>query len=177
MKTKSKVNLTIGAFGVLIILMVVFILAPFLRKISVNSKELASQRENLAVLETKAANLEKFKNLYSGLREILEKIDDLFVSAEVPVGFIGFLEDTSSESNLTIKIVPSSQETKGDAWPSLSFQITNTGSFDSFLKFLEKLENSPYLIEIKNVNIGDLPEKEALPGWIKATFSLKVFAK
>ena len=161
----------------MIILMVVFILIPFLREISINSKKLISQKENLAVLEAKAANLERFKNLYSGLKKILEEIDGLFVNVEVPVEFIGFLEDTSSESNLTIKIVPSTQETKGDYWQSISFQITNTGSFDNFLEFLEKLENSPYLIEVKNVNVSNLPEKEALPGWIKATFSLKVFAK
>ena len=161
----------------MIVLIVVFVLVPFFQKISINSKELTSQKENLAVLEAKAANLERFKNLYSGLREILEKIDDLFVNAEVPVEFIGFLEDTSSKSNLTIKIVPSTQKAEGDHWPSLSFQMTNKGSFDAFLKFLEKLENSPYLMEIKNVNVSNLPEKEALPGWIEATFSLKVFAK
>ena len=175
METKNKVNLAIGIFGALIVLMVVFILVPFFQKISINSKELTSQKENLAVLEAKAANLERFKNLYSGLREILEKIDDLFVNAEVPVEFIGFLEDISSESNLAIKIVPSGEE-RGGYWPSLSFQMTGTGSFDDLLKFLEKLENSPYLIEVKNVSVGALPEKEALPGWVKATFSLKVFA-
>lgn len=161
----------------MVILVVVFVLIPFFQEISINSKELTSQKENLAVLEAKTANLERFKNLYSGLEKILEEIDNLFVNAEVPVEFIGFLEDTSSKSNLTIKIVPSTQETKGDYWQSVSFQITNTGSFGNFLEFLEKLENSPYLIEIKNVNVSNLPEKEALPGWIKATFSLKVFAK
>jgi len=176
METKNKVNLTIGVFGALVALTVAFVLIPFFQKISINSKELTSQKENLALLEAKAANLERFKNLYSGLKEILEKIDDLFVNAEVPVEFIGFLEDTSSESNLTIKMVPSGEE-EGGYWPSLSFQITCMGSFDDLLKFLEKLENSPYLIEIKNVSIGDLPEKEALQGEVKATFSLKVFAK
>jgi len=93
------------------------------------------------------------------LIDTLEKIDDLFADPEVPIEFINFLEKNAGKSQLSIEISPMAKK-ETEPWPSLSFQISTVGSFSNFLKFLEKLETGPYLIEISNLNVKKITEKE-----------------
>jgi len=179
MAIKKKIYLTLIIFSLLIILMVVFIIFPLLGQIKNNAKELIVQKEKFVALEAKITNLEKFKVLYVELQHFLKQIDNLFVDARVPVEFISFLEETSEKSQLKIEILPGSdKEMEKDFWPYLTFQITSTGSFPNFLKFLEKLENSLYLLEVQNVSIGKLTgDKDVVSDDVRANFSVKVFVK
>ncbi len=174
MTITQKNNLSIIVFTALIILIAVFIIYPLFGEIKNSSKELVSQRENSAILEAKIKNLEEFKVIYKNLEESFKKIDSLFINSEAPVEFIGFLESTSEEYRLKIEILSSSvSKTEKDFWPNITFQINTAGSFSNFLKFMEKIENSPYLIEIQNLNIG----RSTGSNDIKASFSIKVFTK
>jgi len=195
MAITKRIHLTLIIFSFLIILIIVFIVFPLFRGIKNNSKELIVQKEEFIALEAKITNLEKFKVLYAELQHFLKEIDNLFVDSRVPVEFISFLEKTSERCQLQIEILPTSdKKTEKDSWPYLTFQITPTGSFPDFLKFLEKLENSSYLVEIQNININKLTgseesklssspfavareDKEQSASNIKAAFSVKVFVK
>lgn len=179
MTLANKTNLTIVIFLVLVILMTAFVVLPLFRQIDNNSKSLVVQKENFTVLEASIANLEKFKVLYQELENMLERVDNLFVDSELPVEFIAFLENTSEKHQLEIDILfTSDKKTENDSWSYLNFQITSVGSFPNFLKFLEKLENSPYLIEPQNISVNKLAEGGAFSSdKVKATFSLKVFVK
>jgi len=74
---------------------------------------------------------------------------------------------------------------KEEPWQSLSVQLLVTGSFSNFSKFLHKLENGPYLIEVVDLNTRRLAEKdiqvkelENIPGADTTNvLSIKVFAK
>ncbi len=174
MKITRKINLSIFIFVVSAALIVAFIIYPFFNDIKIGSKEMISQKENLAILEAQMANLENFKIIYKDLEEISEKIDRLFVNPEVPVEFIGFLENTAEEYHLKIEIFPASaRAVEKDLWSYITFQISTSGSFTNFLKFQKRMENGPYLIEIQNLSIGRLTES----GEIQASFTIKVFTK
>jgi len=179
MAIKKKIYLTLIIFSLLIILMIVFVVFPLFRGIKNNSKELIVQKEKFVALEAKITNLEKFKVLYAELQHFLKEIDNLFVDSGVPIEFISFLEKTSEKSQLKIEILPTSdKKMEKDFWPYLAFQITSTGSFPNFLKFLEKLENGPYLVEVQNVSIGKLTGNNgAVSDNVRANFSVKVFVK
>ncbi|MCX6760810.1 MAG: hypothetical protein NTZ84_01730, partial [Candidatus Nealsonbacteria bacterium] len=98
--------------------------------------------------------------------------------SEVPVDFISFLEKTASQSSVSIEISPFSAGKSGkDSWPFLNFQVNINGSFPSFLSFLEKIENSPYLIEIQNLNISQSAEVKNSSGNVNALISFKAFSK
>ena len=172
---QNKIYLSIAGFILLIILMIVFAIYPLFKDMKNNSQELISQKEKFAVLGTKISNLENFKIIYKELEETLDKIDDLFTNPEVPVGFISFLEKSAKESQIEIEISSSpSPKSKKDFWPSLNFQITSTGSFTNFLKFLEKIENSQYLVEIENLNVNRI---RGSLGSVTTNLSIKVFTK
>ncbi len=174
MTIKQKNNLLIIISIIFTILIVIFVILPLFGTIKNNSKELISQKENLAILEAQMVNLEEFKIIYKNLEETSEKIDKLFVNPEVPVEFIGFLENTAEEYHLKIEIFPASaRATEEDLWSYITFQINTSGSSTNFLKFQKRMENSPYLIEIQNLSIGRL----AGSGEIQASFTIKVFTK
>ncbi len=177
--TKSReINLSIIGFLAVFILIFVFMVYPLSKNIKNSSQELVSQKKELADLELKIVNLEKFKILYKNFEEILKKIDNLFVSQELPVDFIAFLENTSDEFSLKTEISPSAaKKIGGDPWSSFVFQLSSGGSFNNLVKFIKKLENSSYLIEVQNVNISRVAAEKNAPSDIRAVFSIKVFVR
>lgn len=186
MNFKSKINLPLFIFIILNICLILFLIYPLFKEIKSKATELLSQKQSLTLLEARAENFEKFRINYQEIKSDLEKIDGLFINPEMPVDFIRFLEKTSRDSQITIKISPGlPTKIAKDPWPSLIFQITSVSSFPNFLKFLEKLEFSNYLIEIQNLNIARLTETELKSkefetfslGDVKAILTLKVYTK
>lgn len=174
MTLQRKIYLAIFSFVILIFLMAVFVFIPLFESIKDNSKELISQRTNLASLETKIKNLNQIKNAYYNFESNLKEVDELFVNPEVPVEFISFLEKISKDSQIKIKIsLASSGKTEEDFWPFIIFQLNAEGVSPNLLRFLEKLENAPYLTEIQNITLSHT-EKTNM---VQATFLLKIYTK
>ncbi len=175
MISQNKITISLIIFFFSVILLIIFVIYPLFGEIKENSKELILQKKNMTTLQLKIENLENFKSLYEKYRPSLEKIDNLFVDPEVPIEFIAFLEKTAEETQIEIKISPVSlKKSTDDLWSFIAFQITSNSSFPNFLKFLEKLETSPYLVRIQNLSIHRLTEKE-IPSEIdtRAIFSIK----
>jgi len=181
-----KKTLTISIiFGIALVLIVFFIYFLF-AEIKKNSQDLILAKKELISLQAKIENLQNFKEIYKTLEPDLEKIDLMLIDLEVPIDFIKFLEKTGEDSGVLIDISPISiRKIETDPWPSIGFQIALTGSFPNCLKFLEKIETSPYLIEIQNLIIRRLTAEEIKSkkfeifslGDISGVLSIKVFTK
>ena len=178
--------MTSAIFGLITLLLVCFLIYPLLEDIKNYSKEIISQKKEVRILENKIKDIEEFRKNYAKIRPNLEKIETLFTNSEAPIDFISFLEKTSQDCRVSIQIVPAAiTRVSEEPWPSLSFSITLTGSFPNFLRFLEKLQTSPYLTEIRNLSIKRLQDAELKskefenlsPGDIQANFLIKVFAR
>ena len=191
MTIKNKINLSLIIFSILSVSLIVFLIYPLFREMRMDSEDLISQKQKIISLEKKIENLGKFQIIWQGIEPDFQKIEKLFIDPEVPVEFISALEAIAKDCQMTIEIssFPSSR-TEKDLWSSLFFQISSATSFSKFLKFLEKIETSPYLIEISSLNVRKLTEAElAQPflqkelgegnslGDVAATFSLKVYTK
>lgn len=110
----------------------------------------------------------------------LDSLKDLFANRNLPVDFVSFLETSSRSSGFKIKITPLDLEAeKNDVWPSLVFQIKSDSGGQSLLAFLERLENSPYLLEIRDLNARRvlLAGQLAPARTVETTLTIKVFAK
>lgn len=177
MTTKNKIILSIVVFALLFILPIGFLIYSFFIDIKNDSEAITSQKANFTALDVKISNLLKFRNTYEEYKLNLEKIDTLFIDAEVPIEFISFLEKTSQDCQVETKINPSSaKQTEAGSWPYIIFQINTTGSFPSFSQFLEKLETSPYLVEIQNLSINKINKgQDVLTGDINANFAIKIY--
>ncbi|PIV64969.1 MAG: hypothetical protein COZ90_00745 [Candidatus Nealsonbacteria bacterium CG_4_8_14_3_um_filter_37_36] len=186
MNIKNKINLSLVIFIILSIILILFAIYPLFKEIKINSEDLISKKQSLTFLEGKIENLKRYQTIWRQIEPNLEKIDKLFIDPEVPVEFISFLEATARDCDLSVEIFPApASKITEDPWPSLFFQISSTASFSKFLKFLEKLEASPYLIKIQNLNTRRLTEKdlelklfkELSPGDTKNTLLIKVYTQ
>lgn len=186
MNPSKKIYISLIIFGLLSIGLIVLVVVPIWRSINKDAESFISYKNQLSGTENQIKSLEKFEELYQTYQANLDKIDTLFVDAEVPINFLAFLERTGQNCQISIKVSSATLKKGSDgSWSILDFQISSYGALPNFLIFLEKLENSDYLIEIDNLSIKKLSEKElGLKGFetlsssdINATFLLKVFVK
>jgi len=185
MTIKNTIRISLLIVLALSVSLSVFLIRPIFSGIKKNSEELINQKQRINFLEEKIKNIEDFKKNQDEIGKNLEKIKTLFLESEAPVNFIGFLEQTARESQLSIKISPSASTKKAeDPWFSIIFEISSASPFPSLLRFLEKLESSPYLIKIQSFSVtrleeNDLKTKELEDlsvGSVKAILSMKVYA-
>lgn len=160
-------------FGLVSLALIIFGVYPLSKGIKKNSEELIVQRKELILAEAGTGKLNRLKEISKKIEPDLEKINGLFIDPEIPIDLIKFFEKTAQDSKLLMDISLAGFKTaENDPWGSLGFQIILAGSFSNFSKFLEKIENGPYLIEIQNLAIKRLTEEE-----IRATLAIKVFAQ
>jgi len=153
-----------------------------LKEIRANSQELISLKSELASFQKETENLNKLKVVYQNYQSNLAKIDQIFIDPRRPIEFFDFLDKNATLFQLKIEKSPVSRQKTETEPPSLFLQISVIGSFPNFLKFLEKLENAPYLIDILNLNVKKIAEREIqskglLPQDVESTFLIKVYTK
>ena len=152
MNSIRKIILLSVAFGIIVLLLFVFIAYPLLEQLQEISEELIVARKELVLSKGEIEKSEQIKKVYQKIESDIDKIDQLFVNPEVPVDLIEFWERTAENSNLAIKITPVSlRVSEQDQWNSMGFQINTLGSFSDFSKFLQKIETSSYLLEVQNI--------------------------
>ncbi len=172
----KKIYLIGGILVIINLILIIFVIFPLINGIKKKSEDLVFQKTELILLEQKKENLVNLKKIYTARQTGLEKIEAVFVDPETPIDFISFLEETAKTSQASIKIsLASETKEETDFGPALSFNISLEGPFPNFLKFLEKLENSLYLIEILDLNIRRLNGET--PGRISVTFPIRVITK
>jgi len=182
---KNQIKLSLIIFLALSIFILIFLVYPLYKDIKDNATELSFKKQDSFYMDNELKNIEEFKKNYKEIGVNLEKGESLFVKSEAPVNFIGFLEKTSENSDVSIEISPSASVKKiNDQWYSIVFQINANGKFPDILKFIEKLESGPYLSQIETLNVtrltaDNLRSKEFAGysvGDAKTRFSIKAFA-
>jgi len=87
------------------------------------------------------------------------------------------LDKTAENSKLLSDISSVSVKTsETDPWSSLGFQITLAGLLPDFLRFLEKIETAPYLIEVQNLTVKKVSGSGLNLG-VSATLIIKVYTR
>ncbi|MCX6791081.1 MAG: hypothetical protein NTV62_02720, partial [Candidatus Gribaldobacteria bacterium] len=120
-------------------------------------------------------------NLYTGQ---FQKIEKGFADQEVPLNFIEYLENLGRQNNLSVTInsmgLGASDKKKKDTLSTLDFQVNARGAISDSLRFLEQLENGPWFLEIKLMDLeGESPDvdqpkpKESI---VALSLSISVFA-
>jgi len=182
MTLTKKIHLSLIVLLITSLLLIVFLIHPLFKDIKKNSEELLSQKQEIILLTQESENLGEIKNALETYQSNLQKMESLFINPELPIEFVNFLEKNASQSLLFLKIssIVKNQQEK-DVWSSFSIQVSTIGPFPSSLRFLEKLENSPYLIEVLNFKVERLTEKKLNStfslGDVEATSLLKVYTK
>jgi hypothetical protein len=185
MNIKNQIKLSLAILAAAAGAIVVLLILPTYQDIQQSSEEMALQKQELASLEDKIGNIEEFKAHYKDISENLGRISELFVNSKAPTDFISFIETGAQESQLSVEIFPSApKQESDDKWRSILFRTESASPFSSFIRFLEKLESSPYLLEVQTLRITKLLESDlktskfenASLGDVKANLSVKTFS-
>lgn len=144
----------VGLFAALVILAIL----PLLKQIKENSQEIASTEASVAVLDEQLESLAVFQRKQTDYQEYLKQAESGFVRADAPIIFMEFLEEQARITNLQITVSPVSQ--KEEDIFGLGLQVRVAGPFAQCLRFLERLEQSYFLIEISDIQVSRVAEED-----------------
>ena len=155
MSPKRKIILSSIFFLIFFLLIFLCLILPNLKEIKRISKEISQTNLKLEEIERRQEEIEKFKRLPLEIKENLSKFEKFFVNKEIPIDFVEFLEKIAKDLKIQGQISISSFSKD-----SISFQIKGVSSPESVFKFIEKVENCNYLIQIEKIRISKLTEVE-----------------
>lgn len=176
-----------------IVIVLIFILAvfaaplllvyPIFNGIQKNSAEFIEARKKIITAEQDLQNLERVQKFYKTMEPDLVKSEALFINQEFPVAFIRFLEKTAFDSGVSMDVsAVTAPKTEKNLWPSANFQLNLLCYLPNCLRFVEKIETAPYLIEIRNFVIRKalqqgLPSEAILADNATADILIRVYSK
>lgn len=183
---KKKIKISMLIMAVIIIVFSAAAVYPLIREIKKISGQILSVKGDLSLLQAQIQNLEIFEKQSHDYQENIDKIGDLFIDPQVPIDFFEFLEKEALNAGLSLSITPAPGSlAKGDLWPSLNIQLVLDGPFPKFFLFLERLESSPYLVEVKSLGLTRITQTSIVTqglgntsvGDVQAKLSIKVYTK
>ncbi len=147
------------------------VIFPCLRDIEKESQQIVFQKKILNFFENRIKDFQNVQEGYYLYQPVAEKIGVSFIDREVPIEFIEFLEKEAGDFGLTIDISPFNVPfDEKDLWLSAGFQVFLKGNFSDCLKFLERLEKSPWLVDILQLRVGEVKKE------LSFILTLKVFS-
>ena len=158
------------SFGILNLILIIFVISPFINSIQKNTKDLVAQKFEIFLLTESESNIENLKKVYQIRQKDMKEIEDSFVNPETPINFIRFLETIAADSQAAVEISLARDQSAFEN--SFFLDIALQSSFPNLQKFLEKLENGSYPVEVLSLNI-----KKGIEGRVSATLTSFVLAK
>lgn len=155
MALKSKITAAILVWGAVLAGVSAGCVWPIISRLRETGAAIAAQNEKIAGLDRQVRQIENFRNFYRKEEINFLKVDEAFVNSDMPLQFIDYLNALARDCQTAIKMEPgASLKIKNDAWPSISFQVSLTGTFSGIGQFIKKIEVGAYLVEIQNVRIA-----------------------
>ncbi len=162
MSSRKKLILISLIFGGAITILLFVVLIPLRGRAEENSKEYALVKKDLEMIKSRHKELEKARQDYREVEKGLDSIKEAFVDEEAPLPLLEFLENSASEFGLSISISPYNlkEPEEESFWESIGLQVSLIGTFPEFFAFLDKIENSSYLIEVQSLGVSKVSEED-----------------
>lgn len=98
-----------------------------------------------------------------------------FADAAMPLDMINALESAAATAGVGVEFLPLAQDAS-----FLKIEMNLSGDSSGVWRFIEKMENSPYLAEIESVNVslaGSPADRLSEQGGVVARVLLKIYVK
>jgi hypothetical protein len=176
---KNKNSLSFSILAILYIAVLAWIFYWQIPNIKLYSDRCVKAQNDIATSQEILSQSISVKNFYSETQNDIKKADSLFADKEAPLVFINFLEKLATESNVAINISAgnSADKSSADIFDFYSLQSTLMGQSKDIIKFMERLENSPYLLNIQSLDFSQSTDLKLGKIESKAVIMLKVYAK
>ncbi|MBC7074301.1 hypothetical protein H5T58_02900, partial [Candidatus Parcubacteria bacterium] len=131
-----------------------FLILPLMKNLAQEASNFSFKKGEIEIAEKKKEIIKRYEDLKKD-GQIL-KLKESFIDPNFPISFANFIDKTSQDldislSNFSLLSLP---KTKKEKTPSkISFSFTLEGEPENLLKFTELLENSPFLLQIEELNL------------------------
>lgn len=176
MKIRNQIYI-IGLVFFLISAAFVFFVYWFFQDIKMSSNQIKETNVKFGSLGIEKVKIDEFAKDYSNYEHNFQKIDQMFIDKDNPVNLIEFMEKSASALNLKLDsgFLPSNPNRPNN---SAQFQVNLSGGFPSVIKFMQALENGPYLISIDNLTLKKVQKPNNIVSKdIEADFLINVLVK
>jgi Tfp pilus assembly protein PilN len=178
MTTIKKIYLFLAGFGLAAIALVGLLIVPLWWEIDSSSQSLQLQKTDASLFDDQAAQIDQFNKDHQAYVSDLEKINAAFIDPGNPVDFIEFLERAAEASGTHIKISLLPPQTQNPG--TTSFQVLDSDSFPTVVRFVNSVENGPYLLTVKSVAMRTFDKDISVSGPsgnVDASMVVDVFSK
>ncbi len=159
---RSILKIIIIGLFLLIIFLVIFCFV--VNDIKNNSLSFLDIKKKIDLSQKDFSDIEILEKDFSLVKKNLSQIKGFFVDKDFPVDIITFWENKAQELDIEIEIssprLPlekkegkEEEKEKKEEYEIMEFTININGPFFNVLKFLKKVENSPYFSKIKNISV------------------------
>ena len=179
MNAKKQIILFWGICLIIALVIVWLFIIPLSGTIKQISSDLVETKTRLAIIHNEKGEVEGVESICNKIDPDLQKMEALFVNKDVPIEVIEFLEDMAVISGLSIEISPASLDGYEDEiWDFVGFRLSLYGSYINFMKFLEKIETGPFLIEMYDLSIREMSDREGFSyDDVGIVLTAKIFAE
>lgn len=164
MKRLEKKTLLSAIFGALVLGGSFFLNFYLFQTIKNASSRLLSLKEKSVLATEKETQASLWKAQSASLEKDLKKVRGVFVSPQMPIELISFVEESAEKAGVgyEISLVSSGSGKKKEQtqFRTLTLKVNGKGGFSRVARFLDYLENSPYVLKIRNLSISTAPEKK-----------------
>jgi len=180
LKINRKIFFIIAGFAAFAIALAAGLFFPLITDIRKTAQTIAEFRAAAAVDDSRVNNAADFAQFAKEEKENFLALAGVFADAAMPLDLIGTLETAAADVGARIEFLPMSAPPTG-AESFLRLEAKIDGSAPAILRLIEKIENSPYLIEIESAAIfsetsaasGNTEEA----GRVQGRILLKIYAK
>lgn len=180
-KFKKRVSFKIILI-ILILILVIIISFIFIRKISKASESLIGARSAVQTALIRIDSRAGFYKEYEKAKPYMEEMQGLhfLVEKEDVVKIFSFLEktaqDTGNKQEIKLKESQPAPDISalGTQVEKMNYTITLYGTYDSFIKYAEKIKGLPYYIKIDYINMyGSVDLAKSSQTVLGASFYIK----
>lgn len=169
MKLSSRQRIYFSIFLIIIIFssLILFVIWPIFLSIRETKSLLIEKKKNIAILQQKQLQVKALESHYAKLQSPLNKIEQMFfqTSTENILNFLSYLDALSEKSKVNLTVDAGGKRDNGNL-SKLSFTLKATGSIKNIVDFLTALENMPYFLEIKQLDMKLFDKGENLTAQI-----------
>jgi hypothetical protein len=150
----NKIWIILAVFLLILTGMIIFVVRPLKNEVYARKNKMEQARLLKDNLRKESGKIGKYKKGISFLEENKSLIDEFFVSENGDVELIKKLEKMADEVELEVEIETldkkSSKIKKGEG---TFLKLKLTGEFKNYMKYLYKLENIDYLVNVHSVSM------------------------
>jgi len=176
MKMNTKRNLLLAAalFLGAAFVFVSFVVYPVFRGVVHDHERALEQRREFVQLGEDREHLAEFERLFMREQSAFDQLERVFLDLRSPIEFFRFLDRSAEEFGITLEKTPGlPQTTPEEPWTYVDVHLEGEGTYPGALAFIEKIESSPYLLELKGLNFSKA-EGQLL---VRFSINTRIYAK